>query len=576
MNPVRIFISSVQKEFAKEREILRDYLRKDALLRRFFDPFLFEDMPASDRRTDEVYLDEVARCDIYLGLFGEQYGFEDSKGISPTEREFDCASLLHKPRLIFVKSSEEDSIHPKMKKLIERAGSELIRRRFSTEMELLASVYAALVQELERRQLIRTGPFDATLCAGADISDLDVEKIRSFVREARQGRGFPLLETASISDLLTHMNLLVEGRPSHAAVLLFAYRPQSFLTSSEIKCAHFHGTEVTKPIPSYQVYKGTVFELADQAVDFVMSKISLRVGTRAEGLQVPVSYEIPREVVAEAIVNAIAHRDYTHNGSVQVMLFSDRLEIWNPGELSPGLSLAQLRKPHGSVPTNPLLAEPLYLARYIERMGTGTCDMIRRCHEAGLQEPVFYLGDGFGVTLHRPPASERLGEKLGERLGERLGEKLGETRWKIFQALSANPKTTIAEMAQDIGISTTAIEKNIQILKEKGYVRRVGFGRAGWWEILLYREYLMEDPGAAGQGEKAEGKLGERLGERLGENRASLLEIIAADPKVTIARMAAQLGISATAVEKNLHILKEDGHIIRIGPARGGYWKIMR
>lgn len=74
-------------------------------------------------------------------------------------------------------------------------------------------------------------------------------------------------------------------------MLLFGKRPQRFLLSSEVKCAHFHGTEVAKPIPSYQVYKGTVFELVDQAVDFVMSKIDL---------------------------------------SVQVMLFADRLEVRNP------------------------------------------------------------------------------------------------------------------------------------------------------------------------------------------------------------------------------------------------------
>jgi len=59
---------------------------------------------------------------------------------------------------------------------------------------------------------------------------------------------------------------------------------------SEVKCLHFHGTEVQKPIPSYQIYKGTVFELVDQAVDFVMSKIARRVGTRALGPQAPVDY----------------------------------------------------------------------------------------------------------------------------------------------------------------------------------------------------------------------------------------------------------------------------------------------
>lgn len=99
----------------------------------------------------------------------------------------------------------------------------------------------------------------------------------------------------------------------------------------------------------------------DQAIDFVLSKIALSVGTRAAGSQARVKYEIPKEVVAEAIVNAVAHRDYTSNGSVQVMLFSDRLEIWNPGSLPASLTLEKLRVAHGSVPGNPLLAEPMYL-----------------------------------------------------------------------------------------------------------------------------------------------------------------------------------------------------------------------
>jgi len=51
-------------------------------LRRFFNVFLFEELPASDRRADDVYLDEVARCLIYLGLLGDEYGSEDTAGLS--------------------------------------------------------------------------------------------------------------------------------------------------------------------------------------------------------------------------------------------------------------------------------------------------------------------------------------------------------------------------------------------------------------------------------------------------------------------------------------------------------------
>lgn len=68
---LRIFISSVQKEFARIRSDLKAFLLGDAVLRRFVsEVFLFEEIPAKDRRADQVYLEEVERCDIYLGLFG--------------------------------------------------------------------------------------------------------------------------------------------------------------------------------------------------------------------------------------------------------------------------------------------------------------------------------------------------------------------------------------------------------------------------------------------------------------------------------------------------------------------------
>ncbi|MEK7768952.1 MAG: Fic family protein [Pseudomonadota bacterium] len=80
--------------------------------------------------------------------------------------------------------------------------------------------------------------------------------------------------------------------------------------------------------------------------------------------------------------------------------------------LQPWLTLDMLRDPHGSVPGNPLLAEPLYLTQYIERMGTGTGDMIRRCREAGLPEPEFSMSDGFVITIRRT-VQQRIGEASG-------------------------------------------------------------------------------------------------------------------------------------------------------------------
>ena len=267
---------------------------------------------------------------MYVGLFGNDYGTEDGEGVSPTEREFDHATGVGLYRLVFVKDAGGGRRHPKMRALIGKAQAGLVRKRFGTTAELVAGLYAALVEYLESRELIRWGPFDAAPCAGAAADDLDTEKMGQFIRAARHARQFPLPEGTPPLQLLEHLNLLNDGRLTNAAVLLFGKTPQRFLISSEVRCAHFHGTEVAKPIPSYQVYKGAAFDLVDQAVDFVLSKINRSIGTRAEGARARRTYEVPPEVVTEAIVNAVAHRDYTDNGSVQVMLFSDRLEDSQP------------------------------------------------------------------------------------------------------------------------------------------------------------------------------------------------------------------------------------------------------
>ena len=413
MSRLRLFVSSVQREFAQERRAIADYLRDDPLLRQFFEVFLFEEAPATDRRPDDLYLDEVGRCDLYLGLFGAEYGAEDRDGVSPTEREFDHATTARVHRLVFLRRVRTEDRHPKMRALVERAEVGLVRRQYETVEGLRAGLYAALVEYLRVEGLLRLTPFDAAPCERATLDDIDFEEVSRFVDLARRVRGFRLAGIARPEEVLTHLDLVDGDIPANAAVLLFGKAPQRFLLSSEVRCAHFHGTEMEKPIPSHQTYQGTAFQLVDQAVDFVLGKIDRIIGTRANGPRAPRLYEIPPEVVTEAIVNAVAHRDYADNGSVQVMLFSDRLEVRNPGRLPPPLTFDELRGPHRSIPGNPLLARPLYLADYIERMGTGTVDMIRRCVGAGLPEPEFSLTDGFVTTVHRLPPDERMAARLG-------------------------------------------------------------------------------------------------------------------------------------------------------------------
>lgn len=445
-----VFISSVQKELAGERKAICTFIENDPLLRRFFDVFLFEQLPAADRRADKVYLTNVDKCGVYLGLFGYEYGQEDDLGLSPTEQEFNRASEKSKTRLVFVKGTDDQGRHPKMQALIGRAGAQLIRRRFNSIAELNAAVYASLVDHLEQTGRLRTKPFDASACPEARLNDLSREKLSEFLAVATAERGYAIGPRTSTQKALAHLNLLDNGEPTHAAVLLFGKQPQRFLISSEVKCLHFHGREVRKPIPSYHIYKGNLFELVDQATDFVMSKINRAVIPRDGKVTSDIAYELPFKAVREAIVNAITHRDYTSNASVQVMLFADRLEVWNPGQLPPGLTIADLRKSHASIPHNPLIAEPMFLATYAEKAGSGIIDMFALCRQAKLPLPEFRQDGGqFVQTIWRPKRSAA--QEATEQVAEQVTEQVTAQVSRLLHSLAKGPAGT-REIMQAIAI----------------------------------------------------------------------------------------------------------------------------
>ena len=161
---------------------------------------------------------------------------------------------------------------------------------------------------------------------------------------------------------------------------------------------------VNEPFKWILTYLVTAFEIADEAVNFVLSKISLSTGTREKSNRVETIYEIPRAVIAEAIINTVAHRDYYSNGSIQVSVLKNRIEVSNPGTLPPELDISDLKWPHSSYPHNPLLAGCLFLTGDIERYGTGLVEMYHLTKERGLKPPFISLDEGFMLTLWRPSA----------------------------------------------------------------------------------------------------------------------------------------------------------------------------
>ena len=255
---------------------------------------------------------------------------------------------------------------------------------------------------------------------------------------------------------------------------------------------------------SYQIYRGNLFDMADAAIAFVLSKLDLRVGTRHKGSEAPREYDIPEEVVAEAVINAIAHRDYTSSASVQVELFSDRLVVRNPGRINPAIKKEDLFVEHSSYPNNNLIADQLYQVKYIEKFGTGFTDLVDGCRSAGLSDPV--IDDehsGFALTIWRKRvnAAAETNKKTNKKTNKNTNKKtlggiaegafgqiqLTGSSKVVLTAILKTPEISIAKLSQTTKLSVEGVRYQIAKLKSLVGLVHVGPDKGGHWEVTANR-----------------------------------------------------------------------------------------
>jgi len=243
-------------------------------------------------------------------------------------------------------------------------------------------------EEIRKLAMRSSGVYwDGQVCEGADLGSIDRGKIRWFINEAKNQRGLNIAEDTPAKEALDGLKLLKDGKPTNAAVLLFSKEPE-FL-QSEVKCIRFSGNEPLKPYIDFQTLSGNAFDLIDQAEDFVLRNIKMAIWLVPGQAQREEKYEYPPDAIREAIANAVVHRDYESPSKVQVRVFDDYIEIWNPGRLPEGWNIEKLKEKHESVPNNPLLFKQLFWVKYVEDVGGGIRDMIGECRKWGIPEPEF-------------------------------------------------------------------------------------------------------------------------------------------------------------------------------------------
>jgi ATP-dependent DNA helicase RecG len=261
---------------------------------------------------------------------------------------------------------------------------------------------------------------------------------------------------------------------TNAAVLLFSKNPQQLFLQTVIKAIRFKGIDVTEDMLDFKTIEGDLLNQLKKAEDFIFEHIPKQAWIEEGKLQRQEKWLYPPKVIREALANALAHRNYKTTSSIQVRIFNDRLEIWNPGCLPSGLTIEKLKAKHDSIPRNPLIARAFFWVKYVEEVGTGTNKIIKWCKEWKLSEPEFEeTGTSFVVTLRRSKLTEKYLFSL----------KLNKRQKRAIEYLREYKHITNREYRKINEIGKVVSAKELNFMVEKNILRRIGEGRNTRYEL---------------------------------------------------------------------------------------------
>jgi ATP-dependent DNA helicase RecG len=341
--------------------------------------------------------------------------------------------------------------------------------RTAKENRLLSS--AELTSLLLQRG--ETG-FETRPAAGATLADLDTAAIDRYLTAAGGLAGSDWR-----SALLARGGLTQAGddlAPTYAGILLFGRQPQRFVRSAEIILVRYAGPQMGDEFVRHDA-AGTLPDQIRQAEAFITANV--RHGMKIRGFTREEITEYPLPVVREAIVNAIAHRDYAIRGEgVRVLIFSDHMEIYSPGRLPGHVTLDNLLQERFS--RNGAIVQALADLGFVERLGYGIDRMMAAMAEAGLPPPLFEeTAAGFRVTLRGQGDLLVSREATGQAWGNR---RLNPRQERALAYLAEHGTITNREFRELFpDLSDETIRRELAELVDQGLIMKVGERKATYY-----------------------------------------------------------------------------------------------
>lgn len=348
---------------------------------------------------------------------------------------------------------------------------------------------------------------DAEPVLDATSDDLDPAVLDAYMRRLRRVGSRAVTPDTSVDDALRQLRIVrdVDGvpRPTLAALLAFGSYPQAVESQLMVTFVQYYGTDDTEPAPGGERFvdnrrfEGNVVEMIEDAVTHILSRI--RSSSLIEGIFRRDIPEYPEVAIREAVVNAVAHRDYSRyvrGSQIQIRLFADRLEIQSPGGLYGNVSeetLGDTDSPPSSS-RNRILIKFLEDLGLVENRGSGVRAMIGAMRHANLEPPRFEDRRTFfrvtfrNHTLMNPATVSWLNQFAGFGINERQRLALAHLRHNDQIVNSDYRRLTLV----DAGLAS----RELRGLVETHLVRQHGTGRWAYYTLAVSPEGEPEPEGS--------------------------------------------------------------------------------
>ncbi len=504
MSKLRVFVSSVQKEMESERVAIASLITTDPYPLQHCEPVLFEKEPAPARKLSQPYLKCLESCQIYLLLIHKEYGKPDGS-LSATHHEYRHAQKLGLPSLIFIKGENpvDNDRAPETKAFFaEIRNDKHTYKRFLDRLDLRAEIRRALLQLLKDdfqiepsseeaaggKELIEAASaFESTPLNDVHWKSLDEQLVRAFAAKVVESPGSRVFDESVFQALHTRGLLWRKGEKGDhfataAGFLLFGVRPGDRYLQCEILVDAYADTKISGKPRGQANINAALPKAIDQILEFV-DKHTFH-PARVVGINNITLDEYPQRALREALVNAVAHRNYEDTSrKIAVQIFSDRIVVASPGYPPSPLTLAKLRRGnYRPCSRNSVIAQALATMKLMEQRGSGFARMRDAMLNHGLDAPLYAQQDGFFVVTFQGPNQNyerlKLPEGAGGFITPAIEAQLNARQKKIMIQVQREGTVTSGWCRKTFDVTYDTANRDLLDLVERKLLIKAGQGRA--------------------------------------------------------------------------------------------------